>query len=210
MSNVKLIAIFIVGLLFAWSGYTLYSYFFDLTNPVVCLQGIEDGGCYAGDVQCILLGSDGYKVATVSVWVDQKPIVSRYVINKRDFEYTFPIATKVLNDGEHALKIAIEDGSYRKNTTTQELQFAVDNVPLRIAFVAAETTHKVFQGRTLHIQFQSNKPLKKSYIETLSQQYPCVQEAENFLFMNVLFLFVVMKIQVSIFLHFPLLMMLVL
>jgi len=179
MSNSKIMVVFIVGLLTAWSGYTLYCYFFDLTDPVVHLQGIEDGGSYAGDVQCILSGSDGYKVASVSIWVDQKPVVSHHIINKKEFEYAFPIATKVLNDGKHSLKIAIQDGSYNKNTTTRELQFAVDNVPLRIAFVTAEATHKVFQGRTLHVQFQSNKILKNASIETLSQRYPCVQESET-------------------------------
>lgn len=179
MSNSKIVIVFFVGLLTAWSGYTLYCYFFDLSYPVVYLQGIEDGGTYAGDVQCVLSGSDGYKVASVSIWIDQKPVVSHYIINKKEFEYAFPVATKVLNDGKHSLKIAIQDGSYNKNTTTRELQFAVDNVPLRIAFVIAETAHKVFQGRTLHVQFQSNKILKNAYIETLSQQYPCVQESDT-------------------------------
>lgn len=179
MSQAKIVALFIVGLVATWTGYTLYSYFFDLSYPVVCLQGVEHSAAYAGDVPCTLSGSDGYKVANVSIWIDQKPLVSHYVINKKNFEYTFPIATKALNDGKHTLKIAIEDGSYRKNTTVEELEFVVDNVPLRAAFITAETTYKVFQGRTLHIQFQSNKVLNKAFIETLSQHYPCVQEGEN-------------------------------
>lgn len=179
MSNTKLAVIFIVGLLSAWTGYTLYNYFFDLTYPVVRLCGIEDGGCYAGDVPCVLSGSDDYKVGMVSIWIDQKPVVSHHIINKKEFEYSFPVSTKVLNDGKHSLKVVVHDASYRKNATILESQFTVDNVPLRIAFVTAETAHKVFQGRTLHLQFQSNKALKKAYIETLSQHYPCIQESET-------------------------------
>ena len=179
MSRIKIAIACVVMLLVGWSGYSLYCYFLDLTYPVVELQGVEDGGCYAGDVQCILSGSDGYKVSNVSIWVDQKPAISRHLINKKEFEYSFPIATKALADGKHALKIEIQDGSFRKNTTIKELQFVVDNVPLRIAFVRPDTVHKVFQGRTLHIQFQSNKTLKEAYVEALAHRYPCVREAEN-------------------------------
>lgn len=179
MSRIKIAVIFVAFFLFGWSGYTLYSYFLDLTYPVVLLQGIDDGGCYAGDVQCVLSGSDGYKVSNVSIWIDQKPAITHHIINKQEFEYAFPVGTKALPDGKHTLKIAVQDGSFRKNTTTKELQFMVDNVPLRIAFVRADAVYKVFQGRTMHVQFQSNKPLKDAYVETLSHRYPCVREADN-------------------------------
>jgi murein DD-endopeptidase MepM/ murein hydrolase activator NlpD len=179
MLKIRLSIFVIVGLLVGWSGYSLYCYFLDATSPVVLLQGIEDNGSYAGDVQCVLAGSDGYKVANVSIWIDQKPLVTHHIINKKEFEYVFPVATKALSDGKHALKIVVQDGSFSKNSTTKELQFIVDNVPLRISFVTADAAYKVFQGKTLHVQFQSNKPLKEAYIETLSQRYACVQEAEN-------------------------------
>lgn len=179
MSRVKIFVACVTALLIGWSGYTLYCYFLDLTYPTVILQGIEDGGYCAGDVQCVLSGSDGYKVSNVSIWIDGKPAITHHIINKKEFEYSFPVSTKILTDGKHVLKIAVQDGSFRKNTTTKELQFMVDNIPLRVAFVRADAVHKVFQGRTLHVQFQSNKPLKEAYIETLSQRYPCVREAEN-------------------------------
>lgn len=179
MLKIRLSIFVIVGLLVGWSGYTLYRYFLDTSYPVVVLRGIEDGGSYAGDVQCILSGSDDYKVSNVSIWIDQKPVVVHHIINKKEFEYTFPVATKAFADGKHSLKIAVQDGSFSKNVTTSELQFIVDNVPLRAAFVTADASYKVFQGKTLHVQIQSNKPLKEAYIKTLSQQYACVQEAEN-------------------------------
>lgn len=179
MLKIRLSIFVIVGLLVGWSGYTLYRYFLDLTYPVVELQGIEDNGSYAGDVQCVLLGSDGYKVSNVSIWIDQKPVVTHHIINKKEFEYAFPVATKAFADGKHTMKIAVQDGSFRKNVTTKELQFIVDNVPLRVAFVTADAAYKVFQGKTLHIQFQSNKTLKEAYVETLSQRYACVQEGDK-------------------------------
>lgn len=179
MSNVKLALGVAVGLFIGWIGYTSYCYFFDMTPPGVVLHGIEDGGYYAGDVQCVLSGSDEYKVANVSIWVDQKPLVLYHVINKQEFEYVFSIATKVLTDGKHTLKIVVQDASFGKHSTTKEFQFIVDNLPLKAAFVIPTTVYKVFQGRTLHVQFQANKLLKEAHIETLSQRYPCVQESDN-------------------------------
>ena len=179
MSRLKIAAVCVTLLLVSWTSYSLYCYFFDLSYPEVVLQGIDDNGYCAGDVQCVLSGSDGYKVSNVSIWIDQKPVVSRHLINKKEFEYAFPVSTKALADGKHAMKIAIQDGSFKKNVTTKEIQFTVDNVPLRAAFVTPDTVHKVFQGHTLHIQLQSNKPLKEAYIETLAQKYPCIQEGEN-------------------------------
>lgn len=179
MSNIKIVLGALIGLLVGWTGYTLYAYFFDTIPPVVILSGIEEGGVYAGDVQCLLSGSDEYKVADVSIWIDQKPLVLHHVINKREFEYVFSIATKALTDGKHALKITVQDASFTKNSSTKEYQFMVDNLPLKAVFVVPDALYKVFQGRTLHVQFQANKLLKEAYIETLSQRYPCVQESEN-------------------------------
>jgi murein DD-endopeptidase MepM/ murein hydrolase activator NlpD len=179
MSRIKIALVCGVALLISWTGYSFYKYFGDTSQPEVELQGIEDDGYCAGDVQCTLSGSDGYKVSNVSIWIDQKPLVSRHLINKKEFEYTFPVSTKALADGKHAMKIVVQDGSFKKNLTTKEIQFTVDNVPLRVAFVTADTVHKVFQGHTLHIQIQSNKLLKEAYLETLSQKYPCIQEGEN-------------------------------
>ena len=163
MSRVKIAAACGAFLFFGWTCYSFYNYFCDLSYPEVQLQGIEDTGYCAGDVQCILSGSDGYKVSNVSIWIDQKPVVSHHLINKSEFEYAFPVATKALADGKHSMKIAVQDSSFKKNTTTKDIQFTVDNIPLRAAFVTSDVAHKVFQGHTLHIQLQANKPQRSLY-----------------------------------------------
>lgn len=179
MSKVKLLLLVVAAAVAGWGGYTLYNYFFDTNKPLIELYGIEQGGFYGGDVQCTLLGSDSYKVGTISVWLDHEQLVKDHVINKRKFEYAFPVATRALSDGKHKLKFMAKDASFAKNSTTQERDFIVDNVPLRAAFVTSDEVYKVFQGRTLHVQFQVNKPIKEAFIEVLSQRYPCVQEGDN-------------------------------
>lgn len=163
-----------VGL--AFFGYRGARYFLDTTSPIVSVVGLEENGVYAGDMACMLRGSDGYRVKTISLWLDDTALVEQHKINRRVFEYPFFIPTKTLVDGVHKLKIMVRDASYRANTTMKEIPFFVDNVPLRAAFTVHDTTFKVVQGRTLHLQFQVNKPLKEAFVEIFSGKFICCQE----------------------------------
>lgn len=165
--------------LMSWTTFTIYNYFFDTTVPEVSLRGIESNGYYGGDVSCILLAHDGYKVAYITILLDGKPLINRYHINKRSCEYPFILPTKTIPNGKHTIKIIIEDGAYNHNVTEKELTINVDNNPLQATFVRPEIDLKVFQGRTLHIQFQVNKEIKEAYIKTLSQTYACYSESPN-------------------------------
>lgn len=163
----------------AWSSYTLYNYFFDATKPVIVVNGLEDGGYYAGDVPCIIQVSDAYKVAAISIMLDGKPLVNRYKINRSFSEYPFTLSTKTIPNGKHALKLLVEDGSYQRNTSEVELGLTVDNSPLQAAFVRSDYELKVFQGRTLHMQFQVNKEIKEARVHALSQSFMCYPESQG-------------------------------
>jgi len=168
-----------VFLILAWFGWNTYNYFLDMSHPVVALTGIEPDGHYMGELTCIVNGSDSYKVYDISVFLDNKMLVGHHKINRSSFQYSFPVVTKGLPNGKHILKIVVQDGSYRKNSTTLELPFCIDNMPLQAAFVKNDIDLKVFQGRTLHVQFQANKELKSAVARTLANTYTCVPEAAN-------------------------------
>src|SRR5690606_14663134 len=51
--------------------------------------------------------------------------------------------------------------------------------PLQAVFLRASSPYKVFQGRTLHVQFQANKEIKHAFVKTLSRTYECFAEAKN-------------------------------
>lgn len=175
----KVAVLIVLALIGAWGGWNVYQYFLDTSAPVLIIEGIEQQGSYAGDIQCIVRGSDGYKVHDISVYLDSKVLVGHHKINRSHFEYTFPIVTKTLPNGKHNLRIELQDGSYHQNTTVSELSFFVDNAPIQAALVRAEPDMKVFQGRTLHVQFQTNKEIKEARVQALSHTYTCVQEAPN-------------------------------
>lgn len=176
MTRIRLALFGLVGACVLFGGYRGARYFLDTSYPEVVVAGIEPGGAYAGDVQCVLSGSDGYRVRNVSVWLDDGALVEKHPINRKNFEYMVPVATKKLVDGEHVLKVEVQDGSYRGQTTVHEISFFVDNVPLQSAFTSSDQVFKVFQGRTLRIQFQVNKPIREATVELFSQKFPCMQE----------------------------------
>ncbi|MCL4379910.1 M23 family metallopeptidase [Candidatus Dependentiae bacterium] len=166
-------------LLTSWIGWRSYNYFFDETAPVIEVVGLSEGGYYAGDLHTVITGSDAYKVATISVWLDQRSIVTNYKINARTFEQPLPIPTRTIPDGKHVLRIEAVDAAYNRHQTSQEINFFVDNKPLQAAFVRPETEQKVFQGRTFHVQFQVNKPIKVATVHALSREFSCHQESQN-------------------------------
>lgn len=160
-------------------GSRTYHYFFDSTAPSLSFSGVAEDGFYAGDVSCAIAGNDAYKVSDISIWLDGNPLVTKFKINSRIFEYPFIIPTKTLPNGKHTLKVEVVNGTYSRNKTMQELSFFVDNDRLQAMFVKPESEFKVFQGRTLHIQFQVNKEIKEAYIKLLSSAFPCFQESKH-------------------------------
>lgn len=160
-------------------GYRVYRYFFETALPVIALQGLDRGGYYAGNIQCVLVGSHPYKVADINVWLDGVPLINKFRIGKAEFEHPFLITSQALPNGAHALKIEAISGAYYRTKTVDERTFYVDNVPLQAAFVRSDTDLRVFQGRTLHVQFQVNKDIKKAAVLALSQTFTCVPESKN-------------------------------
>ena len=168
----------IVLLISFWIGWSAYSFFFDESKPELALCGLDESGYYSGDFQCLIKGSDGYKVSDISVWLDNRPIINKFRINKKAFEHPLPLPTKSLPNGKHVLKIEVVDSSIHKNKTQQEFIFYVDNNPLQAAYVRPGAEYKVFQGRTLHLQFQVNKEIKEAKISLLSKKYECFPESK--------------------------------
>jgi hypothetical protein len=156
MSKIKIISWILVLSITGWIATKAYYFFFANTNPQLALSGIVDGGYYAGDVACVVNGEHPYKVKTITVMLDGKPLT-----------YNF------------SMRIKLVDGTLKKNPVSKDLAFYVDNTPLQAAFVKQATEYRVFQGKTLHIQFQTNKPLKEAHVNVFSNVFPCFPEAKN-------------------------------
>jgi len=157
-----------------WMGWKSYSYLFDTDAPMLIVNGLEREAYYAGDIQCTV-STD--KRCKLSIWLDGQLLTTNDEICRVDQEYPFTIPTRAINNGKHTLMITGVDTTYHHNKTTRSSEFNVDNVPLQAAFVKPESDYKVFQGRTLHVQFQVNKEIKDAKVRALAKTWSCIPEA---------------------------------
>lgn len=151
-----------------WIGTGIFNYFTHANSPVINLEGVEKNGSYARKIDCILSAQNDYKIADVSVMVDDKIILNTRVKSKH-FQLPFSVDTSMLDDGQHTLEVTAFDSSYNHNKTTIKSPFIVDNTPLRAAFLSSE--YSVDQGKTLHLKIQANKKLADAQTKFLSKTY---------------------------------------
>lgn len=161
----------IAGLL-SWSVYT---YFFDASSPIIVLQGIDNNAAYAGDMQCALSLS---KKSEVTLFIDGILLTEKQVVAAND-NHTFVIPTKTVPNGTHSLKIEVTDTTFSRNKNAIERVFFVDNQPLQALLIGTEDVYKVFQGRTLHVQLQTNKAIEKAVVQLFSHEYECFPESTH-------------------------------
>lgn len=159
-----------------WIGWATYSYFFDIKKPEMNLVGLLEEQYCAGDVRCALSTS---KKAEVSLYLDGKPLITKFNVLYKNEDYPFTIPTKTIANGPHELTINCMDTTYNKNKACIKRMFVVDNVPLQAAVIGSDAMQKVLQGRTLHIQLQVNKPVDNLVASVLSGKYTCFPESEG-------------------------------
>ena len=176
MIRLKHILLLVAAVLIGWVGWGSYFYFFDKTLPGLSLLGLQDDGYYCGDIQCAVSSN---KPGEISVWLDGQPLINKFKLAYREQEHPFAIPTKTITNGKHVLKAEFTDATFRKNNVTIEREFNVENTPLQAAFVKPDADYKVFQGRTLHLQFQVNKEIKEAKVQALANTYPCFPESKN-------------------------------
>ncbi len=176
MIKIRYISALIISIIIGWFAWGLYAYFFDTTMPLLNIQGLKNDSYYCGDIQCFVSSN---KTGDISVWLDDQALTNKFKLKTDQQEYPFVIPTKTIPNGQHRLKIELIDTTFRKNKTIAEHIFYVDNRPLQAALIKPDTSYKVFQGRTLHLQLQVNKEIKTAKAKALAREYTCFPESKN-------------------------------
>jgi Peptidase family M23 len=97
-------------------------------------------------------------------------------INKSSFEKTIIVPTQSLQDGNHTICVEVVNGIYNPLKTHKKIDFIVDNHMLQAALVKNVPEFNIYQGKTIHVRFQVNKPIKQAVAEVFNEQYPCFPE----------------------------------
>jgi hypothetical protein len=162
------------GFGFGIVGWYGYAYLCDTKAPEVTLVGLDDGAYYAGNLCCIVRSD---KNGAMQIMLDDNEIPGLNASRVRSGEYQFTIPTEKFDDGAHALHLTFTDGTFYKHVVNIDRTFHIDNVPLQASFITPDLYDSVYQGRTVHLQMQTNKPLKTAQVHALSHTYACVPEA---------------------------------
>lgn len=179
MLRLKNIFIIVLVSSFAWTAWNAYGYLLEDGAPQVAVQTICEKNWYKGDVQCTIHGEHPYKVSSVSVYLDDQPILKNKSINKRSFDQDFTVPTATLDDGQHSLKVIVTAANRDKIQSEEQIRFFVDNEPLHAGFARTENSFKVLKGRTFHLLVHTNKQAKKVTVKLGSKTYECFPEEEN-------------------------------
>jgi len=171
--RLRFISFLVLCAVIGWTGWKSYNYFFDADAPNLTILGLENYNYCAGEVQCSVMSDKRCKIL---VHLDGQVLNTAEELCKPGQECSFTIPTRTITNGRHELKVSAVDTTYRGNKSQEVRMFSVDNVPLQAAFVKPETEYKVFQGRTLHLQFQVNKEVKDAKIRALAQAWDCFPE----------------------------------
>jgi len=173
-----IVSIFLV-VVSSWVGISCFSYFTHKIPPHVKVVGIGEGRSYKGVVECSLTANNGYKISSVQIEIDGKPLVvdDAGSVNAKQFNLPFEFDTLGLSDGKHLLSLESVDSSYNANNNSKQIEFFVDNKALTAAFL--QTDYKVLQGRTFQPKIQLNKAVSTAKVKIFSKAHNCFPESDD-------------------------------
>lgn len=168
----------IVGLIAAlftswYIGNNVYLYYCNAQDPIMVIEGIEDGAYFAGKLTGKISGTHPYKIANYTILIDGKPAKTNAIspVGRSSFEHSFVFPIDAMENGKHTIKFIATSGARKQNKVETERTFYVDNAQLQAGFLKLNSEYKVLQGRCCHVQFQVNKPIQQAIVTTLSRDY---------------------------------------
>ncbi len=176
MSYIKTGIFVTVLLISSIAGWRYYASLSGNTPPSLEVVGLQSGTGISKDTEITIKGYDGSKVGTLEVLLDGEPLVKSLTVGKKSFSHPLTLAVKELGQGGHTLKADIMSSATK---TSVEVPFHVDTLPLQAALTKNESDGRIYQGRTLHVEFQANKELKEARLKTLSDSYPCYLQSNR-------------------------------
>lgn len=163
------------------SGYLGWSYYGSHgvhTPSTVELKGLQAGAGVSGDIQFSVHAYDPSKIASLELLLDGIRL-GKHEPQKRSAVIPVTLATKELSQGKHIVTIDLVSADSTRLKSHLEVPFYVDNLPLQATITKNQLDARIYQGRTLHVEFQTNKEIKEASLKTLSLQFPCYLQSQR-------------------------------
>ncbi|MBV8660882.1 MAG: M23 family metallopeptidase [Candidatus Dependentiae bacterium] len=175
----KYLGFIFIGLLSWYIGNNIYLYYCNTNDPIVFIEGLDEGSFFAGKLVGKISGTHPYKIGTYSIFIDGKPAKLNCSVSRSSFENNFSFPVQSMDNGKHQIKFVVVSGARSQNKVEVDRIFYVDNAELQAGFVKPNSENKVVQGRCLHLQFQVNKPIKQAIVTALSRDYFAYPESNG-------------------------------
>lgn len=167
------------GLLFYYCSSRIFYYTTHTTPPQINILNLKDKKNYTKQLPFTLNLESPYALYSLEIAIDGQ-VCNIPALQPTPSDLTaIPLTLNIenLESGQHTMSITAIDKSYHRNKAIKQLSFSVDNNPLTINLASTEFSIK--QGKTLHFQFKSNKPLANAQASLLAHQYDCYPVAAN-------------------------------
>jgi murein DD-endopeptidase MepM/ murein hydrolase activator NlpD len=163
-------------------GFLGWNYYADLSKampPTLEVTGLNHDSGISQDTQIILKGYDARKVASLQVLVDENPLIEPISLGKKSFSVPVTLLVKNFPQGKHTLMVQMTSTDPSQPKTRIEVPFHVDTMTLQAVLTKNGADARVYQGRTLHVEFQANKEIQEATLKTLSQSYSCYLQSQR-------------------------------
>ena len=174
----KYLGLLFLSFLLWYIGNNIYLYYYNAQDPIVMIEGLQDGDFFAGKLTGKISGKHPYKVANYAVFIDGKQ-VAQTIVSRANFEQNFSFPVDALDNGKHQIRFIVISGAKHQNKVEIDKTFYIDNAQLQAGFIKPNSDNKVLQGRCFHLQFQVNKPIKQAVVTALAQQYCAYPESNG-------------------------------
>lgn len=175
----KYLAVLLIGFFGWYVGNNMYLYYCNTADPVVLVEGVEEGAFFAKKLIGKISGTHAYKIANYSIFIDSKPVKQNCSVSRAAFEHGFIFPVDAMDNGKHHIKFVVTSGTRHQNKIEIDRVFYVDNADLHAGFTKAHSENKVSQGRCFHVQFQVNKPIKQAIVTAFSRDYYAYPETHG-------------------------------
>ncbi len=176
----KLFAFFIsslIGFAILYGCYSIFVYFTFATPPTIVLEEALQDQHYKTILPLTLHASSDYKLREIKVSINNQEIPTDELkcsgLKKLNAQLNLPV--EHLDNGTHLISIQVKDKSYKANSSTLTDSFTIDKEPLILTHEHKEIETE--QGKTIHISFESNKPLTSANARALGNDYLCYKKS---------------------------------
>ncbi len=161
-------------------GWRYYSTASSLSVPTLEILGLESGDCgISKDREVVVKAYDKSKIDTLQIALDGEVLHSSGSVGKKSIEFPLTLVVKQLKNGPHELSAVMVSLDKEVPKTTIKRNFHCDTLPLQATLTKNGLDARVYQGHTLHVEFQANKEIKSALLKTLSESYPCYLQSNR-------------------------------